>query len=521
MNNKEIYNVAVELVDKNVVKGNGDKTAIYYGDEEISYKKLMAEVNKLGNSLQAAGIEMENRVILLLHDSPQFFYSFLGAIKIGAVAVPVNTLLRPRDYLYILNDSRAKVLIANEDMLSQVEPILSEAKYLQKIIVVGKVNPKYQAYDDFTGGQSKELLPAETCYDDFALWIYSSGTTGFPKGIVHLQHDMVFAADTYAKGIIDLKPEDRVYSASKLFFAYGLGNSLYYPFRIGASTVLCPERPEPKVILDNIRKYKPTIFFSVPTSYTALLQATENNCEAFEGIRVCVSAGEPLPEVIYSQWKERFGIEILDGLGCSEALNTFISNRPGEVVPGSTGKVVPGYETRIVDENGKSLPPGEIGTLQVKGDSIAAFYWNQHEKTKSSFLGNWFHTGDRFYQDEADNLWYVGRGDDMIKVGGIWVSPIEVERTILQHDAVFECGVIGKADENNLIKPKAYIALKDGYEPNVQLQNEIKQFVKKQIAHYKYPRWIQFVSELPKTATGKIKRFKLRELEETKKKGDE
>jgi benzoate-CoA ligase len=512
---ERIYNAAVELVDRNIEKGYGEKTAIYYREQEISYDQLLKQVNKAGNGFKSLGIEIENRVMLLLPDCPQFFYTFLGAIKIGAVAVPVNTLLRANDYLYVLNDCRAKVLVVSEEMVNLIEPILAEAEYLKQIVVVGRAKEGEIAFDSLIAAQPEELTAAKTCPDDTAFWVYSSGTTGFPKGVVHLHHDMIYAADTYTNEVLSLTPNDVMYSTSKLFFSYGLGNALYYPLRNGAATVLCPERPEPKVIMEIINIYRPTLFFSVPTSYAALLQATVNHPNAFQGLRLCVSSGEPLPEILYSRWKERFNIEIIDGMGCSEACNTFLSNRPGAVVPGSAGKVLPGYEVRIVDENGNILPFGEVGTLQVKGDSLAAGYWNQHEKTKDSFLGHWFSTGDRFYLDEAQNLFYVGRADDMLKVGGIWVSPIEVERTIMRHDAVLECGVIGKEDNNNLVKPKAFIVLKDGYQASQELEKEIKDFVKEQIAHYKYPRWIQFVSELPKTATGKIQRYKLRALEAT------
>lgn len=511
---ESIYNATVELVDKNIDKGYGDKIAIYYRDQAINYGELLKQVNKAGNGLKSLGIEIENRVMLLLPDSPQFFYTFLGAIKIGAVATPVNTLSRTSDYLYVLNDSRAKVLVIDEAFLPQVEPILDQAKYLQHIVVVGKAKAGQITYDDLIADQPEELYPAATSADDGAFWIFSSGTTGVPKGVVHLQHDMIYAADTYPKEILALTPADIVYSASKLFFSYGLGNSLYYPLRAGAATVLVPERPSPKVIIDVITKYRPTLFFSVPTLYAALLQEADNCTDVFGGLRLCVSSGEPLPEILYTRWKKQFDIEIIDGMGCSEVCNTIVSNRPGAVVPGSAGKILAGYEARIVDADGNILPCGEIGTLQVKGGSVAAGYWNQHQKTLDSFSGHWFTTGDRFYQDEDQNLWYQGRADDMIKAGGIWVSPIEVERTIMKHDAVLECGVIGKKDDNDLYKPKAFIILKDGYQASQSLEKEIKDFVKDQIAHYKYPRWVQFVAELPMTPTGKIQRYKLRGLEE-------
>lgn len=510
-----IYNAAVELVDQNLVKGFAERASIYYREQVISYGDLLKQVNKVGNGLKNLGIEIENRVMLLLPDCPEFFYTFLGAIKIGAVAIPINTLSRTNDYLYVLNDSRAKVLVIAEELVPLVEPILEQAKYLKHIVVLGSAKAGQTTYDKLIAGQSEELTPAETCADDVAFWIYSSGTTGSPKGVVHLHHDMIYAADTYPREILALTPDDIVYSASKLFFAYGLGNSLYFPLRTGAATVLVPERPSPQVIIDTIKKYRPTLFFSVPTLYAAMLQEADDCPDVFTSVRLCISSGEPLPEVLYTRWKSKFDIEIIDGMGCSEVCNTIVTNRPGAVVPGSAGRILSGYEARVVDEDGNILPYGEIGTLQVKGGSVAAGYWNQHEKTLDSFSGHWFTTGDRFYQDEEQNLWYQGRADDMIKAGGIWVSPIEVERTIMRHESVLECGVIGKKDDNDLYKPKAFIVLKEGCQTSQSLEKEIKDFVKEQIAHYKYPRWVQFVAELPKTATGKIQRYKLRDLEET------
>lgn len=513
LENLDSYNVAVDLVDGNIERGFGAKTAIRFLDEEITYSQVQQEVNKLGNGLKNFGVAMENRVLLLMLDSPQFVYSFFGAIKIGAVPIPTNTLLKSEDYLYLLNDSRSKVAIVSEELIDLIEPIQSKAKYLEKIVVVGKAKPGQISYQDLTVGQSDALVPAETCKDDQAFWLYSSGTTGFPKGTVHLHHDIAFACDTYGKEILHIGSEDVTYSVAKLFFAYGLGNALYFPFRVGATTVLSPQRPDPAVVLANVKKYKPTLFFGVPTSYLAMLQLAAKEDLDFAGVRMCLSAGEALPEVVFNRWKERFGLEIIDGIGSTEILHIFISNKPGEVIAGSTGKIVPGYEAKIVGDDGVAVPRGEVGILHVKGDSIAAYYWNKHEKTKETFLGDWINTGDRFSQDEAGYFWYVGRGDDMIKAGGIWVSPLEVENTLMKHDAVLECGVIGKSDKDKLVKPKAFVVLKDSYQGTEELANELKQFVKGQIAHYKFPRWVQFVPELPKTATGKIQRYKLRDLE--------
>lgn len=512
---ENLYNAAVELVDKNIDKGYVSKIAIYYREQEISYGELLKQVNKAGNGLKSLGVEIENKVMLLLPDCPQFFYTFLGAIKIGAVAIPVNTLSRSMDYLYVLNDCRAKVLVISEELVPLVEPILDRVKYLKNIVVVGNSNAGQITYENFIAGQQEELSPAETCADDVAFWIYSSGTTGSPKGVVHLHRAMVYAADTYPKEILALTPDDIVYSTSKLFFAYGLGNSLYYPLRTGAAMVLCPDKTNPNVILEVIKRYRPTLLFSVPTSYAALLQATDNNPDAFRGIRLCVSSGEPLPEVLYTRWKKQFDIEIIDGWGCSEVCNIIISNRPGAVVPGSSGKILTGYSGRIVNEDGYIITNDKTGNLQIKGGSVAAGYWNQREKTNDCFSGSWFTTGDRFYKDEEGNLWYEGRADDMINTGDISVSPIEVEGVITKHDSVLECAVVRKKDEDGLFRAKAFIVLKDGYKPGQSLEKEIKEFLKGKIAYYKSPRWFQFVSELPKSTTGKIQRYKLRALVET------
>ena len=320
---------------------------------------------------------------------------------------------------------------------------------------------------------------------------------------------MVYAADLYARGILGIEERDICFSIAKLYFAYGLGNGLYFPFRVGAATVLYPGRFESKTYLDLVQRYRPTLFFGVPTAYAAMLAA--EGPRDLGAVRLCVSAGEPLPAAIFTRWKERFGVEILDGIGSTEATHIYISNRPGRVRPGSSGEIVPGYAVRIVDDSGRELPPGEIGDLLVNGDSLAAFYWNKHEQTKRVFAGEWFRSGDKYYRDTDGFYWYCGRSDDMLKAGGQWVSPTEVEATIIQHPAVLECGVVGCADRDELVKPYAFVVLKPGHDPSDAMAREIQAFVRDKIAAYKYPRWIEFVAELPKTATGKIQRFRLRE----------
>ncbi len=505
------FNAASALIDSNLSAGRGDKTAIYYLDEEISYAQMAEMVNRTGNAFKSLGVEMENRVLLLLLDCPEFVYSFFGAIKMGAVPIPVNTLLTPGDYEYIFNDSRAKVLVVSVELLPQVEMIKENLKYLKQIIVVGEAKEGYLPFNSLTAEAAPVLEAAETQKDDVAFWLYSSGSTGAPKGTVHLHHDMIYSADLYARNILNIGPDDIHFSVAKLFFAYGLGNGSYFAFRVGGSTVLYPGRPLAEDIFKVVQKYRPTLFFGVPTAFNNMLQVKDaEKIFDFSSVRLCTSAGEALPATIYLQWVERFKVEILDGIGSTEMLHIYISNRVGQVRPGSSGFLVPGYEAKAVDEAGNEVPRGEIGTLYVKGDSSAAYYWNRHDKTKQTMLGEWLNTGDKYYQDEDGYWWTVGRGDDMLKVGGIWVSPLEVENTLLEHPAVLESAVIGAPDDEGLIKTLAFVVLKEGYQPDENLAQDLQKYVKSKIAPYKYPRWIKFVDELPKTATGKIQRFRLR-----------
>ncbi len=505
------FNLAEHLVDRNISAGRGDKVAIYFKEEELTYNHLASQVNRAGNVFLNLGVEMENRVALILLDAPPLFACFLGAIKMGAVPIPISTMLRSQDYEYILNDSRARVLVIDEPLLSEVGLILGRLRFLRNVVVVGKPPRGCLSYQDLMERASDRLERTPTSKDDQAFWQYSSGSTGFPKGVVHLQHDAIYCCETYYKYILGMNSEDRVFSAAKLFFAYGLGNSLYAPLNVGASIVLHDGRPLPEKMFEIMDRYRPTIFFSVPTIYASML-AIKDAEKRYDtsSLRLCVSAGEALPAEFFNQWKERFGTEILDGMGTTEVCHIFISNRPGEVKPGSTGKAVPGYEIKLVDEEGNEVKKGEIGDLMVKADSIAAFYWNKHDRTKATFFGPWIKTGDKMYQDEEGYYWYCGRSDDMLKVGGIWVSPVEVENTLVGHPAVLEAAVVGAPDEEGLIKPKAFVILKEGYEPGPALEEELKKFVKDRIAPYKYPRWIEFVPELPKTATGKMQRFRLR-----------
>ena len=532
-------NAATYFVDANVEAGRGDKTAVHdAGDgSTYTYREVLEMTNRTGHALRELGVRREDRVMLLLLDSPEFVFSFFGAIKIGAVPIPTNTLLKPPDYEYLLNDSRARVLVVSESLWPGIEAICGGLTYLEHVVVVGQPSsrpdqnqPQSLGDSPFARGRptaglavtdywslvnsaSAELAPEILSADDACFWLYSSGTTAFPKGAVHLQHDMIVAADLYAGPILSLGEADRTFSAAKLFFAYGLGNGLYFPFRVGASTVLYPDKPGAVRAFETIQKYRPSVFFSVPTGYAGML-AIEDAAASYDtsSLRLCVSAGESLPPALFERWRDGFGVEILDGIGSTEILHIFISNRAGRVKPGSTGEIVPGFEARIVDEQNRDVVGDETGDLLIKGDSICAYYWNKHEQTKNTLQGHWIRTGDKYTRDEDGYFWYQGRSDDMLKVGGIWVSPVEVENTLIRHPAVLESAVVGIADDHGLVKPKAFVVLKD---PSAvdgrQLVGELQQFVKGRIAVYKYPRWIEFVPALPKTATGKIQRYKLRE----------
>jgi len=506
------FNAATAFLDRNIAEGRGTKTAVYSEGATYTYTQIAELANRVGNGLLNIGVDIEQRVALLLLDSLQFAVAFFGSIKIGAVAVPLNTMLRPDDYVYLLNDCRARTLFVHASIWQTLQHIRPRLVYVRHVIVVGPTETGTLDFEQFVDGASSTLQAADTHKDDSALWLYSSGSTGFPKGCVHLQHDMLYCTEYYAKPVLGINENDITFSAAKLYFAYGLGNGLYFPFGVGASTVLYPGRPLAEDMFKVVEQYRPTIFFGVPTLYASMLALPDVKKRFdFSSVRICVSAGESLPADILRRWEQTFGVQILDGIGSTEILHIFISNRAGELRPGSTGKLVPGYQAKITDEVGQPVQQGDIGNLHIAGDSITSQYWNKHEKTKNVIQGQWIATGDKYYQDTDGYYWYCGRSDDMLKVGGQWVSPVEVENTLIAHPAVLEAAVIGAIDEEKLVKPKAYVVLREGYTPSGTLANELKSFVKEKLALFKYPRTITFLPELPKTATGKIQRFLLRE----------
>jgi benzoate-CoA ligase family protein len=526
------FNAATYFIDRHLAEGRGEKIAIEADEARVSYRLLGEKVNRFGNALRQLGVRIEERVLLLLLDGPEFAFSFFGAIKIGAVPVPINTLLKPADYQYLLNNSRARVAVVSESLYPQIQAIPSERlRYLQHVIVAGATPiTDTLSFAELVEQNSSQLEAEITSKDDAAFWLYSSGSTGPPKACVHLQHDMVVCAERYAKGILGMTESDRCFSVAKLFFAYGLGNTLYFPLAVGATSILWPGAPKPNHVFEVIEHHRPTLFFSVPSNYAALLAhesskshmgTAASDCPGAQSspdfdlssVRYGISAGEALPAAIFHRFKERFNVEILDAIGSTEVLHMFIANRPGAVRPGSSGQIIPGYEARIVDECDQPTRLGDIGNLLVKSDSTCSHYWNQHEKSKGTIEGHWIRTGDKYYQDADGYFWYAGRSDDMLKCSGAWVSPIEIESVLVEHPAVQEAAVIGREDHDQLLKPAAYVILRSGTPSTPNLARELQEFVISRLPIFKRPRWVEFVDDLPKTATGKLQRYKLREKE--------
>jgi benzoate-CoA ligase len=499
------YNAAHDLLARNASRP--DKAAFIDASTgaRLAYGELSEQAHRFANGLRAQGFAPESRVMIAMLDTPEWPVVFLGCILAGVVPIAANTLLTTRDFEFMLRDSRAQALFVSKPLLPVFEPLLGAIGTLRSVFVAGDTAPNSVAA--LIAGAPATPSVANTCSDDACFWLYSSGSTGTPKGTVHLHSHLIQTAELYGRGVLGIREDDVVYSAAKLFFAYGLGNSLTFPMSVGATAVLLPSRPTPADVFGTLAKFRASIFFGVPTLYAALLADPAKPPRDALNLRVCASAGEALPADIGKRWTEAYGCEILDGIGSTEMLHIFLSNRPGEVRYGTTGKPVPGYELRIVGDDGRECGPGEIGELQIAGPSAALLYWNNRAKTKATFAGEWTRSGDKYTRDADGYYTYGGRSDDMLKVGGIYVSPFEVEACLMTHGSVLEAAVIGVADTDQLVKPKAYVVLKSGQAATAE---ELQAHVKSLLAPYKYPRWIQFVPELPKTATGKIQRFKLR-----------
>jgi len=515
---RRAYNAVADFVDENVARGLGDKVALTDSTRSLTYAQLQELSYRFAAGLAVLGLRAENRLMLVAHDTVDYPVAFWGAIRAGIVPVPVNTLLTAEQYAYLLADSRAAGIVVAASLAPVVRKLRDRLPHLRAVIVVGASArersqfPDAHFFDELLAKAEPSPFTAPTMSDEVALWMYTSGSTGEPKAVRHVHTSLMATARLMGQGVIGIREDDVAFSAAKLSFSYGLGNAVSFPMSVGASTVLLPDRPTPEAVLATLRRHHPTIFYAVPSLYAALLAHPEIGRGAgSDRLRLCVSAGEALPAHLGERWREVVGIDVLDGLGSTEMLQTFLSNRPGDVRHGSTGKPVPGYEVKIVDESGRELPAGEIGELVVRGPSAGESYWNDRAKSRRTFVGEWTYTGDKYMRDSGGYYYYCGRTDDMFKVNGMWVSPFEVETALASHEAVLEAAVVGKEDGQGLTKPKAFVVLKNSYAADERLFDALRAHVKERAGLWKYPRWIEVRSDLPRTPTGKIQRFKLRD----------
>jgi benzoate-CoA ligase family protein len=511
----ERFNMADYFLYHNLEESRENKVCLYFEDRDWTYGQVARLSNQTGNALRECGAGIEDRVLMVLPDCPEFVWTWFGAARIGAVITMVNPLLPTADYEYYLDYTRAKVAVVHESLLNTFAEATANARYLRSVLVVGgnaeptRGRPFWTNFDAAVSSASDECQPADTRRDDIAIWLFTSGSTGHPKGAVHLQHDLPFNTEVFAKATMGVRADDLTVSVPKLFFGYATGTNLLFPFAVGGATALFAERSTAEKMFEVIKRYQPTILTTVPTMINSMLNLPGAAPDDLSSLRFCYSAGEALPKELYERWMNAFGVDICDGIGSAEMFHIYITNRPGEIKPGSLGRIVDGYEAKIVDADGKEVATGEMGTLKIKGDSAALCYWNAHEKSKETFAGDWCTTGDQFHVDEHGYYWYHGRTDDMLKVSGVFVAPAEIENCLLQHEAILECAVIGH-ESDGLVKPKAFVVLRERFERGDQLAEEIKQFVKTRIAVYKYPRWIEFVDSLPKNDRGKIDRKQLK-----------
>jgi len=507
------YN-AVEILERNLTE-RADEVALLTPERELTFGEVALEVNRAGNALVRIGVRPGDAVAILSLDTAEWPIAFFACLKVGAITVGMNSLLTSKELAYMLRDSGARVLLVHATLLAAARSAIEQVSAVTNVVVIGGDegdSESYVSYEAWIADESTELDAADTHREDFGTLNYSSGTTGQPKGILHAHQDYALTAQLWGVDVLGLVPSDRTFSVAKLFFTFGLGGNLVFPWSVGASTALYSGSPRlTSDLLEAIDRFQPTILFNAPTGY-AMMLATEDLTERYDltSLRLGVSAGEALPAPVWQDFKDRTGIELLDGIGSTENFHIFVSNRPGEIRPGSSGKPVAGYECRIVDQDDQPVPRGEIGNLQLKGETAALSYLHDAARSRETFMGEWLHTGDKYYEDEDGYFWHAGRTDDMLKVGGIWVSPVEVESTLIGHEAVLECAVVGVTDDSDLVKPKAYVVLQDGHTPGDELTAALVAHCVAGMAAYKRPRWIEYVDELPKTATGKIQRYRLR-----------
>ena len=505
------YNFAADILERNLAAGRAGKPAYIDPGGSWTYGVLAERVDRFGELLRSLDIRREERIVLALLDTIDWPTAFLGAIKAGMIPIPVNTLMTEEDYSFMLADSRARLLVVSESLLPKFEKLIRSSPDLMHVIVSGDGAREHLGFEQALANAPMRPYTAPTTRDDMCFWLYTSGSTGRPKGAVHVHSSLRLTADLYASGVLGLQENDVCYSVAKLFFAYGLGNAMTFPMSVGATTILTPERPTPDSVSAVLRSHPVTVLYAVPTFYAAFLASPGAPAATELQLRYCVSAGEALPPDVGRRWNERYGVDILDGIGSTEMLHIFLSNYPGDVRYGTTGKPVPGYEVRLLDDDAHVISKsGELGELQVRGPTSAVMYWNNRERTRETFLGEWTRSGDKYLRDDEGYYVYCGRRDDMLKVGGIYVSPFEVEGALCTHSEVLEAAVVAWADEDSLIKPKAFVVLKSAEKACEELARALQEHVKASLAPYKYPRWIEFRTELPKTATGKIQRFKLR-----------
>ncbi len=505
------YNFAADILRRNLDAGRADRLAYIDHRQGWTYGELAERVERFGHVLRTLGIRREERVLICLLDTIDWPTAFLGAIKAGAVPVPVNTLMTEDDYRFMLEDSRARLLVVSEELYPKFGKAIAAATELMHVIVSGANAHGLHRFEDLLAAADTAPVTARTVRDDMCFWLYTSGSTGKPKGAVHTHADLRLTDELYGKPFLGITEHDVCYSVAKLFFAYGLGNALTFPMSAGATTVLLAQRPTPEFVADILKKHGVTVFYAVPTFYAAFLASNAAPGRDETRLKRCVSAGEALPAEVGRRWHERYGVDILDGIGSTEMLHIFLSNRAGEVKYGTTGKPVPGYDVRLVDDDGAVIKKrGEMGELQVRGPTSALMYWNNREQSRATFLGEWTRSGDKYIEDEYGYFVYCGRRDDMLKVSGMYVSPFEVEAVLQSHPEVLEAAVVGWPDDDALIKPKAFVVLKAPENSGEALARALQDHCRQKLAPFKYPRWLEFRRELPKTATGKIQRFKLR-----------